>query len=130
MTGERPGAIEWLTFALICGSVVLSAILELMFLSQWYVGTVLVPFVILAAIAGNFALPYWGFSVIGSAKGAIVPVGVWLLVIVFPTLYIRPEGDIFVLGNHGQSYGFYGLLFAGAIAGFVTVVMSTSRRRP
>jgi hypothetical protein len=128
VTGDRPGAVEWATFALICGSVVLSATLELMFLSQWYIGTVLVPFVILAAIAGNLALPYWGFSIIGSAKGAIVPVGLWLLVIVFPTLYMRPEGDIFVLGNHGQNYGFYGLFFTGSIAGFATVVVLTTRR--
>ena len=129
MTGERPGAVDWLTFALICGSVVLSAVLELMLLSQWYIGTVLVPFVIVAAIVSNSALPYWGFSVIGSAKGAVIPVGLWLLVIVFPTLYVRPEGDILVLGNHGQNYGFYGLLFLGAIAGFATVVLSSGRRR-
>lgn len=128
MTGERPGAVEWATFALICGSVVLSAVLELMFLSEWYIGTVLVPFVILAAIAGNYAFPHWGFTVIGSAKGAVVPLGLWLLVIVVPTLYMRPEGDIFVLGNRGQNYGFYGLLFAGAIVGFVTVLVSTGRR--
>lgn len=128
MTGERPGAVEWVTFALICGSAVLSATLELMFLSEWYIGTVLVPFVILAAIAGNFALPRWGFSVVGSARGAVIPVGLWVLVIVLPTLYVRPEGDIFVLGNRYQNLGFYGLLFAGATAGFATVVLSTSRR--
>jgi hypothetical protein len=128
VTDERPGAVEWVTLALICGCAILSAVLELLFLSQWYIGTVLVPVVILAAIGGNLALPYWGFSVLGSAVGAVLPVGLWLIVIVLLTLYARPEGDILVLGNHGQNYGFYGLFFGGAIAGFVTIARVTTRR--
>jgi hypothetical protein len=128
VTDERPGAVEWVTFALICGSAVLSALLELMFLSRWYVGTVLVPVVILVAIVGNLGLPRWGFSVLGSVKGAVLPVVLWLLVIMVLALYNRPEGDILVLGNQGQSAGFYGLFFAGAIAGFVTIAWSTTRR--
>ncbi|HEY2296637.1 MAG TPA: DUF6113 family protein [Jatrophihabitans sp.] len=128
MTDERPGAVEWVTLALIGGSAILSAVLELLFLSRWYAGTVLVPVVILAAIGGNVALPYWGYTVLGRVMGAVLPVGLWLIVIVLLTLYTRPEGDILVAGNHGQNLGFYGLFFGGAIAGFVTIARLTTRR--
>ena len=36
---------------------------------------------------------------------------------------------MFVLGAHGQQYAYYGLLFAGAIAGFVTVITMTTPKR-
>lgn len=128
MTDEgRPGALDWVSFALICGSTVLSALLEVMFLSQFYVGTVIVPVVVLAAIAGNVLLPRWGSAVLASGKGAVITVVLWLVVVLALTLYNRPEGDVFVLGNHGQQYAFYGLLFGGAVAGFVSIVQATGR---
>jgi len=123
------GAAEWASFVLVCASAVLAALLELLFLAQFYIGTVIVPVVILAAIAGNLALPRLGRALIGSTRGAVVPVVLWLIVILVPTLYNRPEGDIFVLAEHGQQYAYYGLLFAGAIAGFATIVVLGSPRR-
>jgi hypothetical protein len=125
---DRPGAIEWLSFAFICGSMVLSALLEVMFLGQFYAGTVIIPVVVLAAIVGNLMLPWWGSAVLASGKGAVIPVVLWLVVVLVLTLYNRPEGDVFVLGNEGQQYAFYGLLFGGAIAGFVSIVLATGRR--
>jgi len=70
-----------------------------------------------------------GRALTGSTRGAVVPVVLWLIVILVPTLYNRPEGDIFVLAEHGQQYAYYGLLFAGAIAGFATIVVLGSPRR-
>lgn len=125
---QRPGLLEWLSFAFICASTVLSALLEVMFLSKFYVGTVIVPVVIVAAVIGNLVLPRWGAEVLASGKGAVIPVVLWLLVVIVLTLYNRPEGDVFVLGNQGQQYAFYGLLFGGAIAGFVSIVLATGRR--
>jgi hypothetical protein len=127
VTDDGPGVAEWVAFALICGSAALSALLELMFLTEFYRGKVIIPVVVLAAIAGNLLLPRWGLSVIRAAMGAVIPVALWLLVVLVPVLYTRPEGDLFVLGNHGQNYAFYGLLLGGAIAGFATIVVATGR---
>lgn len=121
MEGER-GAVEWASFVLICASATLAAVLELVFLAQFYIGTVLVPAVILVAIVGNVVLPRMAKSVLGSVKGALVPMALWLVVILVPMLYTRPEGDVLVLAEHGQQYAFYGLLFGGAIAGFCTII--------
>ena len=58
-----------------------------------------------------------GRWVFGTVRGAIAPIALWLLVILVPTLYNKPEGDLFVLGVYGQQYAYYGLLFGGAVAG-------------
>ena len=126
---ERPGAAEWVSFVLICGSAALGSLLELMFLAQFYIGTFIVPLVVLATVAQNLVLPRWGRSVLAATKGAVLPVAMWLIVTLVPTLYSRPEGDLFVLGTHGQQYAYYAMLFAGAIAGFGTVVVLTSPDR-
>ena len=126
---EKRDVTDWLTFVLICGSALLAAVLEVMFLTQFYIGTVIVPVVIIAAIAQNLVLPKLGHETVRSTLGAVVPVGVWLVFVLVPVLYNRPEGDLFVLGEHGQEYAYYGLLFAGAVAGFATVVRTTTPRR-
>lgn len=123
---ENRSAADWLAFVLICASAVLAAVLEVMFLTQFYIGSVIVPLVILAAIAGNVVLPRMGFGAVRSPVGAVLPVLLWLVVVLVPGLYNRPEGDLFVLGEHGQQYAYYGMLFSGAIAGFVTVIRSTT----
>ncbi len=128
MAGDR-GAAEWASFVLVCASAALAALLELLFLGRFYVGKVIVPVVIVAAIVGNLALPRLAKAVVGTTRGAVAPVALWLLVILVPTLYNRPEGDIFVLGIYGQQYAYYGLLFAGAIAGFGTIVVLNTPRR-
>ena len=128
MAGER-GAAEWASFVFVCGSSALAALLEVLFLAEFYVGKVIVPVVIIAAVVGNVVLPRLGREVLGSAKGAVLPVVLWLIVILVPTMYNRPEGDLFVLGVYGQQYAYYGLLFAGAIAGFGTVVVLSTPKR-
>jgi hypothetical protein len=128
VAGER-GAIEWASFIFVCASAALAGLLELFFLAQFYIDTVIVPVTIIAAVVGNLVLPRLGRAAIGTARGALVPVLLWLVVILVPTLYNRPEGDIFVLAVHGQQYAYYGLLFAGAIAGFATVVVLGAPKR-
>lgn len=128
MAGGR-GAVEWASFVLVCVSAALAALLELLFLAQFYIGTVIVPLVIIAAVAGNLVLPRLGRALIGTVKGAVAPVVLWLLVVLVPTMYNRPEGDLFVLGVYGQQYAYYGLLLGGAIAGFSTIVVLNAPRR-
>ena len=126
---DRPGAVDWLTFALVAGCAFLAALLEVCFLTEFYIGTAIIPVVILGAIAGNLLLPRLGLAALGRSPGAFVPVAIWLLVVMIPAVYNRPEGDLFVLGAHGQQYAYYGLLFGGAIAGFATVIVTTTPRR-
>ncbi|HEY8301536.1 MAG TPA: hypothetical protein VIG48_06540 [Jatrophihabitans sp.] len=126
---DRPGAADWLTFVLVAGCAFLAALLEVFFLTEFYNGKAIIPVVILGAIAGNLLLPRLGLAALGRAAGAIVPVAIWLVVVLIPAVYNRPEGDLLVLGTHGQQYAYYGLLFGGAIVGFATVITSTTPGR-
>jgi hypothetical protein len=128
VAGER-GATDWVSFVVICASAALAALLELMFLAEWYIGTVIIPVTIVAAVAGNVILPRMGQRVFGTVRGAIAPIALWLLVILVPTLYNKTEGDLFVLGVYGQQYAYYGLLFGGAVAGFGTVIVLSNPKR-
>ncbi len=128
MAGER-GAAEWISFVLVCASAALAGLLEVLFLAQFYIGKVIIPITIIAAVAGNVILPRMGRWLLGSVRGAIAPIALWLLVILIPALYNRPEGDLFVLGIYGQQWAYYGLLFAGAIAGFATIIVLTNPKR-
>ncbi|MGH8861915.1 MAG: hypothetical protein ACRDVG_11910 [Jatrophihabitantaceae bacterium] len=126
-TDEPPGAAEWVGLALICASSAASALLELMYLSALYAGSVIVPVTVVVAIAGNLVLPRWGMSVVGTLRGAVLPFAAWLVVTLVPALYHRPEGDQFVLGSFGQNYAYYALLLGGAITGFATIVVAGGR---
>jgi hypothetical protein len=113
---------------LLCACALLSGLLELAFLGEFYTGTALVPITIVAALAGNVILPRWGYRVVRRMLGALLPVLSWLIPILVLTMYNRPEGDLFVLGAYYQDAAFYGLLLAGAAAGFGTVVVLSSPR--
>lgn len=126
---DRPGAVDWLAFLLVTGCAFLAALLEICFLTEFYVGKTIVPVVVLGAIVGNVLLPRLGVAALGRAVGAIAPVVIWLVVVMIPAVYNRPEGDLFVLGEHEQQYAYYGLLFGGAIAGFAAVIVATTPRR-
>jgi hypothetical protein len=129
-----PGAAGWATVALLCGAAVLNALLDVAFMAQFYAGTVIVPVTILAAVVGNVLLPWLGRRAVGRTAGAVLPVVCWLVPTLVLTMYNRPEGDLFVIAEYQQQYAFYGLLIAGATAGFVTVVVlggtPAGRRRP
>jgi hypothetical protein len=129
MSAPQPGRSGWATVALLCGCAVISALLELLFVPL-YVGSVLVPVVVVAALVGNVVLPRWGFAATGRAAGAVLPVLCWLVVVLGLTMYQRPEGDIFVLGGNAQQWAFYALLLVGAAAGFATIVVSAGAVPP
>jgi hypothetical protein len=112
---------------LLCASAVLSSLLELVFLGEFYAGTAIVPVVILAALVGNVLLPLEGYRAANRMAGAVWPVLCWLVPMLALTMYNRPEGDLFVLGEFHQDVAFYGLLLAGAVAGVATIVTLTGR---
>lgn len=123
----RPGLIGWLSLALVCASAVLCALLELMFISQFYIGGQIIPLVIIAAVANNIGLPVLGFRAVHRASGALLPVLFWLVTLLFLTVYERPEGDLLVITPYGQKWAFYGMLFFGGIAGFASIVIVGQR---
>jgi hypothetical protein len=124
---ERPGLADWVSLALICASAAFSALLELLFLARFYVGTVIVPLVVLVAVVGNAALSAWGFSIARSTRGAVLPLAGWLLVVLGLSLYTRPEGDLFVINAYHEQAAFYALLLLGAGAGFATTIVLSGR---
>lgn len=123
-----PGAAEWVALALVCGSGVLSGVLEVLYVGQFYVGTTVVPVVVLAAVLGNILLPRWGFRAVSRAAGAVLPVACWLVPVLVLSTYSRPEGDVLVIAEFQQQWVFYGVLLGGSIAGFVTIFVLTGRR--
>ncbi len=123
----RDGATEGVAIALLCGCALLSSLLELVFLGQFYIGTAIVPVMILAALVGNIVLPLWGFRTVARLSGAVLPLVFWLIPMLALTMYNRPEGDLFVIGEFHQDTAFYGLLLLGAAAGFGTIVMISGR---
>ena len=120
----RPKALR---SALLCGCALLSSLLELAFLAEFYAGTAIVPVTILAAVISNIVLPLWGFRTVNTLSGAVLPVLSWLVPILALTMYNRPEGDLFVIGEFHQDTAFYGLLLLGAAAGFGTIVKLSGR---
>jgi hypothetical protein len=130
---RAPGAAEWVAIALLCGCGVFSALLELLFIGRYYIGTFVVPVVVVAAVVGNLVLTRWGFRILRRMSGATLPLVFWLLPVLALTMYNRPEGDVIVTSLYGQQWVYYGLLFLGAGAGFVTIVMLSggpAARRP
>jgi hypothetical protein len=127
---DTPGVAEWVGVALLCACAVLSALLELLFVGQFYIGTMIVPVVVIVAIVGNVLLPVWGFRIVHRISGAVLPVLSWLIPILVLSMYTRPEGDLFVIAEFHQQWVFYGLLLLGAGAGFATVVVLSGGAAP
>lgn len=132
-TYRAPGAAEWFAVALLCACGLFSALLELLFVGRFYVGRFPLPVVVVAAVVGNLVLTRWGYRILGRASGATLPLVFWLLPVLALTMYNRPEGDVIVTSLYDQQWVYYGLLFLGAGAGFVTIVKLSggpAARRP
>lgn len=123
----RPGAIGWVSLALTCASAVLCALLEMMFIGQFYIGGQIIPLVIIAAVANNIGLPVLGYRAMHTPRGAILPAVFWIVTLLFFSIYARPEGDLLVISAFGQQWGFYGVLFFGGIAGFGSILVVGQR---
>lgn len=120
MRGGR--LLDWVSLVLVCAAAVLCGLLQIAFLGQFYVGATIVPLMIIAAIVSNIVLPLLGYRAVRAARGAVLPVLFWLLVVLGLTVYNRPEGDLWVISAFGQSWAFYGVLLLGTVAGFVTII--------
>ncbi|HEV7193829.1 MAG TPA: hypothetical protein VGN35_11570 [Jatrophihabitantaceae bacterium] len=120
----EPSILDWVGVALVCGSAALAALIEL-FLVPLYAGSVLVPVAILLAVAGNVLLPRMGRALVPKALAAVLPFVAWLIVVVAVGFFTRPEGDVVLPGGGGAEWVGLGVALGGALAGTVTIVMST-----
>ncbi len=129
---QRAGLLDWAGVVLLCACAALAALLELLFVPL-YVGRVLVPVVVVCAIAGNIALPRLARGLVNTAAAAVLPFLSWLVVVVIIGMVPRPEGDVILPSGGGVEWVAYGVLFGGAVAGTVTCVLTGAAppgRRP
>lgn len=120
------GVLEWGGVLLVCGCALLAAALEAL-LVPLYAGSVLVPVAVVLALASNVALPRMARNLVPTMLAAALPFLTWLVVIVAFGVLGRPEGDVILPGGAGGVHWVsYGVMLGGALAGTITVVMSTS----
>ena len=128
----RPGLLDWLGVALLCGVAGLAGLLEV-FLVPLYAGRVLVPVAVVLAIAGNVYLPRLSRVFVRSTAGAVLPFLVWLAVVFVIGFTTRPEGDVVLPGGGYVQWVGLGLVFGGAVAGVLAIVLGMpppAPRRP
>jgi hypothetical protein len=129
----KPAALDWAGVVLICAVAALAAVLEALFV-PFYIGTVIAPFALLAALVSNAVLPRMARTLVPTTLAAVLPFLTWLVVIIAFGVVARPEGDVILPGAPGEVEAVvYGLLLGGAIAGTVSVATSApppTRKRP
>ena len=116
---DRPAAIVGV--ALPCLAAVVAAFLEVL-LTPLYVGSVIVPVCIVAAVVSNVAFVVLAFRSAESIPVAALPTLLWV-VVVLGLSATGPGGDVLLsTGGHGQSAVTYGFIASGLVAGTITVV--------
>jgi hypothetical protein len=128
VTGEpsRPTALDWSGVAVLCLCAALAGVLELL-LVPLYAGSVIVPISVLGAVGSNIALPRLARTLVDSTVASVVPFLAWLGVVIVLGMVPRPEGDVILPGGGGAvEWVGYGVLLGGALAGTVTVVLSSN----
>jgi hypothetical protein len=118
----------WVGVATLCGCAALAGLLAL-FLVPLYAGSVLVPVAVLIALVTNVALPRLARTLIDTTAASVLPFVCWLIVVVGIGVVTRPEGDVVLPGGGGgQQWVAYGVLLGGALAGALTVALSSGQR--
>lgn len=117
--------LDWLGVVLLtaCGAV--SALLEAL-LVPLYAGTVIVPVAVVLALVGNVALPRLARQLVPTTFAALLPFLAWLVVMIGFGMITRPQGDVILPGSpQAVEFVVYGVLLGGAVAGTITVVVSS-----
>lgn len=131
-TPRAAGLVDWAGVVLICAVAALAGVLEALF-TPYYIGKVIAPFAVLAALASNAVLPRMARALVPTTLAAVLPFLTWLVVIIAFGVVARPEGDVILPGAPGKVEAVvYGVLLGGALAGTVSVVTSAPPpvRRP
>jgi hypothetical protein len=92
------------------------------------VGAVLVPVSVPLAVVGNLALARLARDATGRTAAALLPLGLWLVVVLTLSLRTDPEQDVLVRAESGEPYVFYALLLGGVIAAAWWFVSAPTRR--
>lgn len=124
--GDRSAsALDWFGVALIGACAVLAAIIAAL-LVPLYAGTVIVPVSVVLAVGGNVLFPVLARRLVPRTAAALVPLLAWLVAIIWFGVVTRPEGDVILPGApRGAEVVTYLVLLGGALAGTVTVVLTT-----
>ena len=113
----------------LCASAALAALIEMM-LVPLYAGATIVPIAAVLAVVGNVVLPRLANVLVPSGLATAAPFVVWLLVVFAVGLTTRPEGDVILPGGGGAvQWNGYAVVFGGAVAGVLTVVLRVPLRR-
>jgi hypothetical protein len=114
---------------LLCACSALAALIELL-LVPLYSGATLVPIAALLAVVGNVVLPRLAHVLVPSGLATAAPFVVWLVVVFAIGLTARPEGDVILPGGGGAvQWNGYAVVFGGAVAGVLAVVLRIPIRR-
>jgi hypothetical protein len=130
--GSPPGPLDWLGFVVVAAGAALAALIECL-LVPLYAGSsaVVIPVAVVLAIAGNLVFPRLARILVPGTVSAVVPFGVWLLVMIFFGVMARPEGDVILPGGPGAvEWVTYGTLLGGIAAGVGTILVTTPRPVP
>jgi hypothetical protein len=99
----------------------LCAVFEVLLVpTRW--GSTLLPIAPVLAVASNVALPVICRRLTGTTRSALPPVVGWLLA-AFALASTRPEGDV-LLPAGDTAWVSYGVLFGGALAAMLTLVLA------
>ncbi|MGI8677151.1 MAG: hypothetical protein ACR2LX_00400 [Jatrophihabitans sp.] len=115
--------LAWLGVAVIVVVSVLAGLLECE-LVPLYVGGVVFPIAVAAALVSNIVLPRMARSLVPSTLAAVLPFLGWLAVIIAFGAASRPEGDVILPGGGPLAYVSYGVMLGGALAGTLSIVLS------
>lgn len=121
----RPALLDWAGLVVVALTGALAALVEAL-LVPLYAGSTIVPVALALALAGNVLLPRLARTLVPTTPAAVAPVLAWLVVMIFFGVVARPEGDVVLPGSPtAVEWVTYGVLLGGALAGTLTVVLST-----
>ena len=121
---EERSWLDWVGVAVITACGALAALLEAL-LVPLYVGTVIVPVAVVAALLSNVGLPRLARRLVPSTFATVLPFLAWLVVMVGFGMVTRSKGDVIFPGTpRAVEYVVYATLLGGALAGTITVVVS------
>jgi hypothetical protein len=117
--------VDWALLALVSLLAFGAGVLEVL-LVPLYVGSVIVPVSVVAAVVSNIGLPWLGFVTVRVPAGALIPVVSWLVPVFGLIAVSRPEGDILVSGVGAQEWNYYVMILLGCFTGMAAFIRSTA----
>ena len=128
---QRPTArpADYAVLGFVCLTAALAGATEVL-LVPLYAGGSILPITVLFGAATTYGLPKLGAWMVGAARGAVLPLLSWLVVVLALGFLARPEGDVIVQGGNNEQWVMFALVIAGAVIGFSTVLQTSVSAPP